>query len=578
VGLLEGGNKDIMNYIAYNFEVSLLYTQTISLVKKCWVMEAKKKDIVQSLPKADQENMREKFAMHKSLSNRNSKSNVSRKDVNDKLVAKPLKIPAKAQGTLDALAASLVDDYQEKFGVTYKDEQKYGIKKWEDLNELYTQCEDFSENVVLKCANKLFAFIYKLAFEMQKYQIFLDNKERELKDVLKEAGFTLREIENKTYEMTGKSTSPEDIMIFYFMRDINIIMEIMTKRSVNEVMMFTKLPCTFFLSSTSKIRFTDTCPIDNTESKCTAMMVSINQFQIEMEFNKEFKRYYPQLLELSTDRSFKIFRVSIWLLGLLINLLNFIFVKEDRHIEGVYTGGDFVDKTVTLLNILMAIYGWLITSLWFVTRFPQIKLIEIDKYFLANHTDQLKFYAWAKIFFINSIFLQPEVISFFCHGFLGFMGVSISPIFTACNLLMIINISATTKYVLKSVVRHIDQLVSTFSLTIIIIWVFAMIVAEFYVNSFDWDGGVVGSVKICSSYYTCFLYILNLGVRFGGGIAEIMEVGSTTNGNFWGRLAFDLTFWMLINIISLNIIFGIIIDTFSELRDMHQERGNIFFS
>lgn len=309
--------------------------------------------------------------------------------------------------------------------------------------------------------------------------------------------------------MQGKSTSSEDLMIFYFMKEINITVEIMTKRMVNEVMMFTKLPCTFFLSSTSMTRFTDECPIDNTESKVTALMININQFQIEMDFNKEFKRTYPTLLEMSTDKSFKIFRVSIWLLGLLINTLNVVFVKEDRHDTAIYTGGQFVDQTVSILNLLMAIYGWAITSLWFITRFPQIKLIEIDKYYLANHTDHISLIPSAKIFVINSILLQPEVISFFCHGFLGVMGVFISPIFTACNLLMIVNISSTTKYVLNSVIRHIDQLISTFSLTIILIWVYSMIVAEFYVDTFDWDQGVVGSVKICSSYYTCFLYILN---------------------------------------------------------------------
>jgi len=149
------------------------------------------------------------------------------------------------------------------------------------------------------------------------------------------------------------------------------------------------------------------------------------------------------------------------LLGFVINCINLVFVKEDRHIEKIYTGGTVIDKIVDVLNIAMAIYGWLITCLWFVTRFPQIKLIEIDKYFLTNSVEQLRFYEWVKICLVNSILLQPEVISFFCHGFLGFMSVSLGPIFTACNLLMIINISSTTKYVLNSVIKHADQLVST---------------------------------------------------------------------------------------------------------------------
>jgi len=214
---------------------------------------------------------------------------------------------------LGMLGSALVDDFNDKFTINYKDEQKFFLKKWEDLNEIYTQNETFSENIVLICANRLFAFIYKLAFDMQKYQIFLDNKERELKDVMKEAGFSLKDLECRNYEMMGKSSSSEDLMIFSFLKEINIQVEIMTKRMQNEVTMFTKLPCTFFLSNTSMEKFSQTCPIDNTESKCTALMVNINQFQIEMDFNKQFKRNYPTLLFLSTDRSFKMFRISIWM-------------------------------------------------------------------------------------------------------------------------------------------------------------------------------------------------------------------------------------------------------------------------
>lgn len=46
--------------------------------------------------------------------------------------------------------------------------------------------------------------------------------------------------------------------------------------------------------------------------------------------------------------------------------------------------------------------------------------------------------------------------------------------------------------------------------------------------------------------------------------------------NFYLRVVFDIGFFMLVNIISLNIIFGIIIDTFAELRSKQRERGTLF--
>jgi hypothetical protein len=40
-----------------------------------------------------------------------------------------------------------------------------------------------------------------------------------------------------------------------------------------------------------------------------------------------------------------------------------------------------------------------------------------------------------------------------------------------------------------------------------------------------------------------------------------------------GKWVIEVSFFLLINIISLNIIFGIIIDTFADLRDQESERN-----
>lgn len=83
------------------------------------------------------------------------------------------------------------------------------------------------------------------------------------------------------------------------------------------------------------------------------------------------------------------------------------------------------------------------------------------------------------------------------------------------------------------------------------------------------------NLEVCSSLKSCFFTILNQGLRNGGGIAEVMFVTDINDNtyNFYKRILFDLLFFMMINIISLNIIFGIIVDTFAELRTKQRERG-----
>ena len=46
--------------------------------------------------------------------------------------------------------------------------------------------------------------------------------------------------------------------------------------------------------------------------------------------------------------------------------------------------------------------------------------------------------------------------------------------------------------------------------------------------------------------------------------------------DYYGRFAYDLTFYLLINVLWLNIIFGIIVDSFAELRDAKKEKGLVY--
>lgn len=77
---------------------------------------------------------------------------------------------------------------------------------------------------------------------------------------------------------------------------------------------------------------------------------------------------------------------------------------------------------------------------------------------------------------------------------------------------------------------------------------------------------------MCYSIYSCTLYSIDLGIRNGGGMADSMDMLELDDPNYYTKLLFGLSFFMLITIICMNIIFGIIIDTFSELRGAQNER------
>jgi len=115
------------------------------------------------------------------------------------------------------------------------------------------------------------------------------------------------------------------------------------------------------------------------------------------------------------------------------------------------------------------------------------------------------------------------------------------------------------------------QLLMTVVLGILIIYVYAVL------GFFAVLEGEVHDEN-CDSVFHCFLYAVNQGLRAGGGIGEaIGQVSYQNKEEFTKRYFFDLFYFVIIIIVLLNIIFGIIIDTFADLRDQKTLKGKIFF-
>ncbi|XP_066997452.1 inositol 1,4,5-trisphosphate receptor isoform X2 [Anabrus simplex] len=78
--------------------------------------------------------------------------------------------------------------------------------------------------------------------------------------------------------------------------------------------------------------------------------------------------------------------------------------------------------------------------------------------------------------------------------------------------------------------------------------------------------------RACDSLVMCIVTTLNQGLRNGGGIGDILRAPSSTEGLFVARVVYDLLFFFIVIIIVLNLIFGVIIDTFADLRSEKQQK------
>lgn len=73
----------------------------------------------------------------------------------------------------------------------------------------------------------------------------------------------------------------------------------------------------------------------------------------------------------------------------------------------------------------------------------------------------------------------------------------------------------------------------------------------------------------CNTLMRCFQLTVDFGLRSSGGVGDYMDMDRAALGM---RNILDLLYFIIILVILLNIIFGIIIDTFSELRQEKLER------
>ena len=79
----------------------------------------------------------------------------------------------------------------------------------------------------------------------------------------------------------------------------------------------------------------------------------------------------------------------------------------------------------------------------------------------------------------------------------------------------------------------------------------------------------------CHNYIHCFFTVFNLGLRNGGGIGEEFGLKSYTDENYWGIFIFNYIFFFMMILLMLNIINGIIVDTFQDLREKQNNREDI---
>lgn len=331
---------------------------------------------------------------------------------------------------------------------------------------------------------------------------------------------------------------------------------------------------TRFLSEYTRKKFEENVNRESANDKIKGCLQDYNDFYDEMT-------HFQKLRALGIPVNLTYFEYLKNISLLCVVAANIILLLTDTSTDPQF-GNSIEDRLVQFLGYIIMIIYMLIMGLWLVFN----SHIDIKK------THRMKYAEYVKISRINSPFIRSMRMFGYFRDF-GFsllvntylldlgmnitfaiLGVFASKLFFSFMLLDIIGRSEILKNVIRAVTLNISQFLQTLILVIVFLYIFTSITYFSYLK-----GTMIfvdeTDFSMCSSFFHCFLTMIGFGMRSGGGIGENIMYPDyeTEQREYIGRFVNDFIFFITISIIFLNILFGIIIDTFAELRDKKNISG-----
>lgn len=240
------------------------------------------------------------------------------------------------------------------------------------------------------------------------------------------------------------------------------------------------------------------------------------------------------------------------------------------------------DEFILWILCLVLLFSYLLTTvMWFYFQFRIKKQSLLLKRKQKNDKKKASgeevapnnwFFGGVKLTW--KIIFQSYLINLLVMITMMILGLTRSKLYLSVVLLDIVTISPSLKNIVKSLSFNIKSLLSTVSLILILVLSFTSItyftsLRENYIFLED------NTLNLCENYFQCFITMANFGVRSGGGIGDLLLYPnySTHRGFFYSRTIFDFVFFSIVVMIMLSIVSAMIIDSFTELREIRDEKG-----
>lgn len=160
----------------------------------------------------------------------------------------------------------------------------------------------------------------------------------------------------------------------------------------------------------------------------------------------------------------------------------------------------------------------------------------------------------------NDGLLRRSNIYYVLYTLSSVLGLVYSGYFYGFHFLHVAVENDSLQRAFQSIVRAGRTLFYIVVLVLSVMYIYSIIGFAAFRGQYDAADGL-----FCDTLYNCFLSTVTGGIRSSGGIGDRLLLAGDA-GELRTRWLFDMTFWALVCVICMNLILGVILDSFSELR------------
>ncbi|KAI0220817.1 Inositol 1,4,5-trisphosphate receptor type 3 [Lamellibrachia satsuma] len=168
---------------------------------------------------------------------------------------------------------------------------------------------------------------------------------------------------------------------------------------------------------------------------------------------------------------------------------------------------------------------------------------------------QMKFFSFTTFWYI--LLLANSILGTFFYGY-----------FFSFHLLHLAMMNELLKRAIMSVTKNGMSLIWVSIYGLFIIYIYGLIGFAFYRRHFDHAMGMY-----CDTIYECVVSLVHWGIADGP--TSILHIPEKGTFSVYSSIAlYEVTFFIIVSAIGLSIVFGIIVDTFTQLRDEKWQADN----